>query len=183
MAPSDPATSVNPATATLGGGCFWCLEALFKMLPGVLAVQSGYAGGHVSHPNYRQVCSGTTGHAEVVQIQFDPHIISYGELLDYFWLTHDPTTLNRQGNDVGTHYRSIILCHDEQQEQVARQAIKAAEASGVFDRPIVTQIDRLQAFYPAEDYHNDYFANHPQQAYCAYVIQPKVDKIRKIRKL
>lgn len=153
------------------------------MLPGVIAVESGYAGGQVLNPNYRQVCSGTTGHAEVVRITFDPAIVSYPELLDFFWIAHDPTTLNRQGNDIGTQYRSVIFCHDPEQQQQAIAAKAAAEASGVFTQPIVTQIEPLTHYYPAEDYHKDYFANHPEQAYCAYVIQPKVDKIRKMRHL
>lgn len=153
------------------------------MLPGVIAVESGYAGGQVLNPNYRQVCSGTTGHAEVVRITFDPAIVSYPELLDFFWIAHDPTTLNRQGNDIGTQYRSVIFCHDPEQQQQAIAAKAAAEAAGVFTQPIVTQIEPLTHYYPAEDYHKDYFANHPEQAYCAYVIQPKVDKIRKMRHL
>lgn len=183
MAPSDTTAETTTATATLGGGCFWCLEALYKLLPGVVSVESGYAGGHVLNPNYRQVCSGTTGHAEVVLITFDPAVVTFAELLDFFWIAHDPTTLNRQGNDVGTQYRSVIFYQDEEQKKIALHAKSAAEASGLFSDPIVTEIAPLQNYYPAEDYHKDYFANHPEQAYCTYVIRPKVDKIRKLRTL
>lgn len=163
--------------ATLGGGCFWCVEALFEMLPGVKAVVSGYAGGQTPNPTYKEVCSGTTGHAEVVQIEFDPARITYAELLRHFWDAHDPTTLNRQGADVGTQYRSIILYHDAEQKAVAEQS--KAEAQRQFSRPIVTEIVPLTRFYPAEDYHQDYFRNNPGQGYCQMVIRPKVEKWKK----
>jgi peptide-methionine (S)-S-oxide reductase len=178
---SVPSTKTSHATATLGGGCFWCLEALYKMLEGVEAVVSGYAGGHVPDPTYKQVCTGTTGHAEVIQISFNPDIVSFEEILDYFWIAHDPTTLNRQGNDIGTQYRSIILYHDEAQKVAAESAIRTISASDLFKDPIVTQVVPLTTFFPAEDYHQDYFANNPNQSYCAYVIRPKVDKVKKLR--
>lgn len=171
------ASSTSPgqsATATLGGGCFWCLEALYQRVPGVQQVVSGYAGGHVANPTYKEVCSGTTGHAEVVQVTFDPGTISFAEVLAWFWEAHDPTTLNRQGNDVGPQYRSIILYHDEAQKEVAEASRTAAGEH--FSDPIVTEIVPLETFYPAEDYHQDYFANNPNQPYCRVVIAPKVRK-------
>jgi peptide-methionine (S)-S-oxide reductase len=165
-------------TATLGGGCFWCLEAIFERLEGVRAVDSGYAGGAREHPTYEQVCSGATGHAEVVRLTFDPAVISYGELLEVFFAFHDPTTLNRQGPDTGTQYRSIILAESDAQERVAREAIARLGAEGVFPDPIVTEVVRLERFWPAEAYHRQYFRRHPEQAYCAAVIAPKVAKLR-----
>lgn len=161
-------------TATFGGGCFWCLEAIFEQLRGVSAVQSGYAGGHVPNPSYEEVCTGTTGHAEVVQIHFDPDVISYRDLLEVFFATHDPTTPDRQGNDIGPQYRSIILYHDDEQRAAAEAIIKELDASGTWADPIVTHVEPLDVFYPAEDYHNEYFRRNPNQGYCRLVIAPKV---------
>ncbi|MDO6388925.1 peptide-methionine (S)-S-oxide reductase MsrA [Pontibacter sp. BT731] len=166
--------------ATFGGGCFWCTEAVFQELAGVQKVESGYAGGHMENPTYKQVTSGTTGHAEVLQITYDPATISYDELLEVFWKTHDPTTLNRQGNDIGPQYRSIVLYHNNEQRQKAEQYLKELDASGAFDDPIVTMIEPLQEFYPAEDYHTNYFNTHGHEPYCSFVIRPKVDKFRKV---
>jgi peptide-methionine (S)-S-oxide reductase len=165
--------------ATFGSGCFWCTEAFFEDLNGVQSVVSGYSGGHIKNPGYREVCSGRTGHAEVVRIVFDPAVVSYAELLEVFWATHDPTTLNRQGNDVGTQYRSVIYYHSEEQERIARASKEAAQSSGIWRDPIVTEISPLINWYPAEEYHQDYFANNPEQPYCAYLIRPKMDKFRK----
>ena len=165
--------------ATLAGGCFWCLEAVYLELRGVVGVQSGYAGGHVPNPSYQLVCTGTTGHAEVVQITFDPDEISYRDLLDVFFTIHDPTTLNHQGNDVGTQYRSAIFYHSAEQKADAEQAIAELTAEKTWDDPIVTEVLALQEFYPAEEYHRDYFRLHPDQAYCRAVIAPKVAKARK----
>ena len=158
----------------LGGGCFWCTEAIFKRVKGVKAVTSGYTGGNVMDPSYHQVCAGNTGHAEVVRISFDPAIIAFEELLTVFWHAHDPTSLNRQGNDIGSQYRSIILYADESQREQAEASLKAMDASGVYRQPIVTEIKPLEKFYPAEDYHHDYFAQNPNQPYCQAVIAPKV---------
>ena len=166
------------ATATLAGGCFWCLEAVFLRLRGVHRVESGYAGGHVENPNYRAVCSGTTGHAEVVQIEFDPEMISYRELLEVFFAIHDPTTLNRQGADVGTQYRSAIFYHDQAQQQTAERTIAELEEQKIWDDPVVTEIVPLERFYPAEDYHREYYDRNPEQGYCQVVISPKVAKLR-----
>lgn len=166
--------------ATLGGGCFWCLEAVFDQLVGVEEVVSGYAGGHVPNPSYRQVCAGTTGHAEVVQITFDPQVVSFREILEVFFDIHDPTTLNRQGADVGTQYRSIILHHDEEQKAVAEQMIAELNSTRNGDAPIVTEVTPLETFYKAEDYHQEYFAQHPNQPYCRAVIAPKVKKFHKL---
>jgi len=163
--------------ATVGGGCFWCLEALFELLPGVKSVTSGYTAGATENPTYKEVCGGNTGHAEVVQIEFDPAKISSEELLKNFWLAHDPTTLNRQGNDIGTQYRSIILHHSAAQKAAAEKS-KAGEQPQL-TRPIVTQIVPLVKFYPAEAYHQDYFRNNPEQGYCQAVIRPKVEKFEK----
>lgn len=165
--------------ATLGGGCFWCLDAVYRQLRGVEKVVSGYAGGSKANPTYREVCTGQTGHAEVVQITFDPAVISYRELLDVFFTIHDPTTQDRQGGDIGTQYRSIILYHSPEQERVAREAIAAVAHEGIWDDPIVTQVEPLRTFYSAEQYHQDYFTNNPRQSYCAAVIAPKVAKFRK----
>ncbi|HYY90155.1 MAG TPA: peptide-methionine (S)-S-oxide reductase MsrA [Chloroflexota bacterium] len=164
--------------ATLGGGCFWCLDAVFRDVRGVERVVSGYAGGSVPHPTYEQVCSGRTGHAEVVQITFDPRVVSFRELLEVFFTIHDPTTLNRQGADVGTQYRSIVLFHSPEQRETAEEVIAELTSARVWDAPIVTQIEPLQAFYPAEDYHQDYFARNPSQPYCQVVVAPKVAKFR-----
>lgn len=165
--------------ATLGGGCFWCLDAVYRELRGVERATSGYAGGDVPAPTYREVCSGTTGHAEVVEIEFDPAVISYRDLLDVFFTIHDPTQLNRQGNDVGTQYRSVIFTHGPEQERVAREAIAAVEAAGTWDGPIVTQVLPAPPFFRAEDYHQDYYTKHPDQAYCQIVVAPKVAKARR----
>jgi peptide-methionine (S)-S-oxide reductase len=160
--------------ATLGGGCFWCTEAVFQMLPGVKSVASGYAGGHVENPTYEAVCGGRTGHAEVIQVAFDPEQVSYEKVLDVFWQAHDPTTLNRQGNDSGPQYRSIILYHSPAQQATAEKSRAAAQAE--FDQPIVTEIVPLEKFYPAEDYHQNYYRQNPNQGYCRAVIRPKVEK-------
>jgi peptide-methionine (S)-S-oxide reductase len=165
--------------ATLGGGCFWCLEAVFKDLKGVESVVSGYAGGHVDHPSYEQVCGGRTGHAEVVQISFDPAVVSYRDLLDVFFTIHDPTTRDRQGADVGPQYRSIVLYHSPEQKTAAEQAIANLGAKGVWHAPIVTEVVPLERFYPGEAYHQDYFEQNPRQSYCQMVIAPKVAKFRK----
>ncbi len=165
--------------ATLAGGCFWCLEAVYLELRGVLGVQSGYAGGRVPNPSYELVCTGTTGHAEVVQVTFDPDEISYRELLDVFFTIHDPTTLNRQGNDVGTQYRSAVFYHSPEQQATVEQAIAELAAEKVWDDPILTEVVPFTEFYPAEEYHRDYFRLHPEQAYCRAVIAPKVAKARK----
>jgi peptide-methionine (S)-S-oxide reductase len=165
--------------ATLGGGCFWCLEAVFLELRGVRRVVSGYAGGKVPNPSYEQVCTGRTGHAEVVQVTFDPAELSYADLLRVFFAIHDPTTLNRQGNDVGPQYRSIILTHTEEQRRTAAAVKREITEQGLWDGPIVTEIVPIEAFYPAEDYHQDYFANNPNTGYCRVVVAPKVAKFRK----
>ena len=165
-------------TATLGGGCFWCLEAVYQELRGVQHVESGYTGGHVAHPTYEQVCDGTTGHAEVVRVEFDPAVVSYREILEIFFTIHDPTTPNRQGNDVGTQYRSAIFHHSPEQEETARQVI--ACMANVWDAPIVTELNPVQAYYKAEDYHQNYFRQHPLQGYCAFVVAPKLAKFRSV---
>jgi peptide-methionine (S)-S-oxide reductase len=175
----EMAQEVGPEVATLAGGCFWCLEAVYDELEGVLDVVSGYAGGQVPHPTYEAVCSGDTGHAEVVQVTFDPQRISYRDLLEVFFSIHDPTTLNRQGMDVGTQYRSAIYYHSPQQEQVARETIADLERRRLWDAPIVTEVTPLDTFYPAEEYHQEYFARNPYQGYCMMVIRPKVAKFRK----
>jgi peptide-methionine (S)-S-oxide reductase len=177
-APSNPPTSTTEV-ATLGGGCFWCLEAVFEQLRGVHKVESGYAGGQVVAPTYRQVCDGNTGHAEVVQITFDPSVLSYRELLEVFFGTHDPTTLNRQGPDAGTQYRSVILYHTPQQKEVAEKCIAELNAAKVWSAPIVTELTAFHNFYPAEDYHQEYFRHNPAQPYCQAVVAPKVAKFRK----
>ena len=166
-------------TATLGGGCFWCLEAVFKDLRGVQRVLSGYAGGNLAHPTYEQVCTGRTGHAEVVQIVFDPNELAYADLLRVFFTIHDPTTRDRQGNDVGPQYRSIILTHSDAQHAMAAAVIRELTDAKVWDRPIVTEVKPLQAFYPAEPEHHDYFARNPYTGYCQVVVAPKVQKFRK----
>ena len=165
-------------TATLGGGCFWCLEAVYNELRGVEHVISGYAGGHVPNPTYEQVCSGRTGHAEAVQVTFDPAVISYREILEVFFTIHDPTTLNRQGADVGTQYRSVIFHQSPEQEQVAREVMAQTNASGIWRTPLVTQLAPLDRFYPAEGYHQNYFERNAAQPYCQIVIAPKVAKVR-----
>lgn len=166
--------------ATFGGGCFWCTEAVFQELRGVKSVVSGYSGGHVENPTYEQVCGKHTGHAEVVQITYDPAQTGYAELLEVFFKTHDPTTLNRQGNDVGPQYRSVIYYHDDDQRRIAEEVKRDLDASGAFDTPIVTAIEPLRNFYAAEDYHQNYYNRNPAQGYCAFVIAPKVEKFRKV---
>jgi peptide-methionine (S)-S-oxide reductase len=169
----------QPQVATLAGGCFWCLEAVYDQLQGVLSVESGYSGGHTANPNYRQVCSGTSGHAEAVRVTFDPEKISYRDLLRVFFAIHDPTSLNRQGADVGTQYRSAIFYHDEGQKLAAEQVMAEVSAAGIWDDPLVTEVTRFERFHPAEDYHQEYFANNPDQPYCRAVVAPKVVKFRK----
>ena len=171
--------SFRTEVATLGGGCFWCLEAVYEELRGVERVESGYSGGHVPNPTYRQVCSETTGHAEVVQLTFDPEVVSFHEILEVFFTIHDPTTLNRQGADVGESYRSAIFYHDEDQRRVAEEVIAELEARGVWDDPIVTEVTPFEEVYAAEDYHQEYFRNNAYQPYCQVVIAPKVAKFRK----
>jgi peptide-methionine (S)-S-oxide reductase len=166
--------------ATLAGGCFWCLEAVYLEFKGVLGVQSGYAGGKRPNPTYEQVCSGATGHAEVVRVTYDPAIVSYKELLDVFFTIHDPTTLNRQGGDKGTQYRSAVFYESPEQQHIAQETITEFTAAKVWDDPIVTEVAPLEKFWPAEEYHNDYFAQNPQNPYCAVVIAPKVSKARKL---
>jgi len=168
--------------ATLGGGCFWCTEAVYLELKGVVDVKPGYSGGHVKNPSYQEVCNETTGHAEVVQITFDPEVVSYSEILEVFFVTHDPTTLNRQGNDVGTQYRSAIFYHSEQQKQTAQKAIELLTKDKAYNKPIVTEVTKFSVFYVAEDYHINYFARNKNQPYCQYVVAPKVDKFRKVFK-
>jgi peptide-methionine (S)-S-oxide reductase len=165
--------------ATLAGGCFWCLEAVYQQLRGVEKVQSGYTGGRVPNPTYRQVCTGMTGHAESTQITFDPRVVSYRELLEVFFTIHDPTTLNRQGADVGTHYRSAVFYHSPEQKATAEQVIAELNAAGVWSNPIVTEVAPLNEFYPAEEYHKDYYRRNREQPYCQWVIEPKVAKFRK----
>jgi len=164
--------------ATLAGGCFWCLEAVYQEMHGVLRVESGYMGGHIANPTYEQVCSGRTGHAEVVQVTFDPVVISYRDVLEVFFAIHDPTTRDRQGNDVGTQYRSAIFYQDESQYAEAERLVRELTAEAAFPAPIVTQIEPAAVFYKAEEYHQEYFRNHPQQPYCAFVVAPKVKKFR-----
>lgn len=172
-------SATNREIATLGGGCFWCLEAVFDEVAGVTDVVSGYAGGRVPDPSYEAVCSGSTGHAEVVRVEFDPAVISFRELLEIFFAIHDPTTLNRQGADVGTQYRSAIFYHSEQQRDAAVAFIEECHRSGLWRDPIVTELCPAPAFYAAEDYHQNYFVNHPNQGYCSFVVAPKVGKFRK----
>ncbi len=164
--------------ATLAGGCFWCLEAVYDQLKGVKSVTSGYAGGQLPNPSYEAVCTGRTGHAEVVQIEFDPVVLSYQDLLDVFFTIHDPTTLNRQGNDIGPQYRSAIFAHSPEQQAAAEQTIAALNDEQLWPNPIVTEVKPLEVFYPAEDYHQEYFVKHPNQGYCQVVIAPKVAKFR-----
>ena len=166
-------------TATLAGGCFWCLEAVYDEAKGVLSVKSGYSNGHVANPSYRDVCNGNTGHAEVIQIKFDPSIISFRDLLNVFFTIHDPTTLNRQGADVGTQYRSAIFYHSPEQKAVAEQTISELNAQGIWNSPIVTEVEAIKDFYIAEDYHQEYFARNQNQPYCQAVVAPKVAKFRK----
>lgn len=187
--PSDPMSApttqpdlppANREFAVLAGGCFWCTEAIYAEMIGVDHVESGYTGGHIKNPGYREICTGRTGHAEAVRITYDPAVVGFGELLEVFWRTHDPTTLNRQGADVGTQYRSAIFPQDEEQERLARASLAAAEEAGLWDAPIVTTIEPAAPFYVAEDYHQDYFANNPDQGYCVAVVGPKVQKFRSL---
>ena len=173
-------TDTGQEVATLAGGCFWCLDGAFRLLRGVTRVESGYAGGVRPNPTYEQVCTGATGHAEVTQVTFDPSIVTYRDLLDVFFTIHDPTQLNRQGADVGTQYRSAIFPHTDEQRAEAERAIEDLEASGVYDSPVVTTIEALTTFYPAEGYHQDYYARNARQPYCQGVIAPKIAKLRKM---
>ena len=168
--------------ATFGAGCFWCVEAVFQSLKGVDKVVSGYSGGHVKDPTYRQVCTGTTGHAEVCQIYYDPSVITFTELLEVFWSTHDPTTPNRQGNDIGPQYRSVIFYHNDVQKDLAKKYKDKLNQSGAYENPVITEIVPFKTFYEAEDYHQEYFDLNPTQPYCTFVIQPKMDKFRKVFK-
>ncbi len=172
----------NMEKATLGAGCFWCVEAVFQQLKGVTDVQSGYCGGDTEHPTYKEVCTGQTGHAEVIQITYDSQIISFEDILEVFWSVHDPTTLNRQGADVGTQYRSAIFYHNEKQKELAEAYIKQLNELKTFEKPIVTEVTKFEMFYPAEDYHEDYYNRNGDQPYCRMVIRPKVRKFQKIFK-
>ncbi|MFN7814115.1 MAG: peptide-methionine (S)-S-oxide reductase MsrA [Planctomycetia bacterium] len=175
-------TPAKTAKATLAEGCFWCTEAVFAELKGVKKVVSGYTNGTVPNPTYKQVCTGLTGHAEAIEVEYDPAVVPFEKLLEVFFATHDPTTLNRQGADAGTQYRSGIYYHDDEQKQVAEKVIKALDDAKVFPAKIVTEVKKAEKFYPAEDYHQDYFANNPNQPYCRAVAAPKVDKVRKVFK-
>ncbi len=179
MSNTESLTNSNLDTATFGAGCFWCVEAVFKELKGVISISPGYAGGSVKNPSYREVCTGRTGHAEVCQIIYDPAFIKFDDLLEVYWQTHDPTTLNRQANDVGTQYRSVIFYHNEKQKETAEFYKKKLNDSGAFSSAIVTEITALTAYYPAEDYHKDYYSKNPDQPYCTFVIQPKLEKFHK----
>ena len=179
---SNSGMSKDLQKATLGGGCFWCTEAIYLELKGVVDVKPGYSGGYVKNPTYKQVCDGTTGHAEVVQITFDPEVVSYSEILEVFFMTHDPTTLNRQGNDVGPQYRSAIFYHNEEQKEVAERVIDLFEKEEVYSKPIVTEVSEFDQFYIAEDYHINYYARNKTQGYCQFVVAPKLEKFKKIFK-
>ena len=180
MTNSVPASQID--TATFGGGCFWCTEAQFQLLDGVLSVQSGFSGGSIKNPSYKEVCTGLTGHAEVIQVTYDTTKLSYDELLEAFWTSHDPTQLNRQGNDVGTQYRSVIFYHSEPQHQLAESYKKKLNESGAYDKPVVTEISPMTVFYKAEDYHQNYFNQNGDQPYCQFVVAPKVEKFKKVFK-
>jgi peptide-methionine (S)-S-oxide reductase len=175
-------TSADIDTATFGAGCFWCVEAVFQRLNGVLELKSGYSGGSVKNPSYKEVCQGTTGHAEVIQITYDKSKVTFDELLEVFWKTHDPTTLNRQGNDFGTQYRSVVFYHNAEQKKLAEKYKEEINKSGAYPNPIITEISPFQTFYPAEDYHQNYFNENGSEPYCRFVIQPKVEKFEKIFK-
>jgi peptide-methionine (S)-S-oxide reductase len=177
--PENRTMNANTEVATLGGGCFWCIEAVFDLLEGVQKVESGYTGGAVENPTYKAVCTGNTGHAEVVQVTFDPSVVSFSDVLQVFFASHDPTTLNRQGNDVGTQYRSAIFYSTAEQKTVAEDYIRQLEASKTWSKPIVTEVTALTTFYKAEDYHQDYYAQNGSQPYCAFVVRPKVEKFMK----
>ncbi len=180
MSRQQPPVPSATDTATFGNGCFWCTEAIFQDLTGVRKVTSGYSGGTVKNPSYKEVCTGRTGHAECLQIVYDPSVISYDALLEVFWKTHDPTTLNRQGNDIGTQYRSVIFYHDENQRELAERYKRELNGSGAWPDPVVTEIVPFTVFYPAEDYHQEYFNLHGEEPYCRLVIAPKVEKFRKV---
>lgn len=175
-------TTMTTDTATFGAGCFWCVEAVFQRLDGVLSVQSGYMGGTIDNPTYKQVCTGSTGHAEVCQIVYNPSVVRYEDLLQVFWEVHDPTTLNRQGNDVGTQYRSAVFYHNPEQKSIAEQYKNVLSESKTWSNPIVTEITSASTFYPAEDYHNNYFNQNGNEPYCAFVVRPKVEKFEKLFK-
>ncbi len=175
-------TTSGTDTATFGTGCFWCTEAIFQQVEGVIKVTSGYSGGFVENPNYKEVCTGTTGHAECLNIVYDPSKISFDELLEIFWQVHDPTTLNRQGADVGTQYRSVIFYHNDEQKKKAEHYKAELDKSGAWDKPIVTTLETFTKFYPAEDYHQNYYNDNPGQGYCQFVIRPKVEKFQKVFK-
>jgi peptide-methionine (S)-S-oxide reductase len=177
---TDIKTMNKKDTATFGAGCFWCVEAVFQELKGVQKVQSGYMGGELSNPTYKEVCSGLTGHAEVIQLQYDPDSISFDELLEVFWSSHDPTTPNRQGNDIGTQYRSVIFYHSDEQKRIAEEYKKKLNDSKAFPKSVVTEIVAASQFYPAEDYHQDYYNQNSDAPYCSYIIKPKLDKLRKV---
>ena len=178
----DPPAVAKIEEATFGSGCFWCTEAVFQQLKGVKSVVSGYSGGRTKNPTYEEVCTGTTGHAEVIRVTFDPSVVTYVDLLEVFWKTHDPTTLNRQGADHGTQYRSVIFYHDETQQKLAKEYKKKLDDSKAFDKPIVTEISPMKEFYPGEDYHQNYFRNHPENPYCTAVINRKVAKFNAVFK-
>jgi len=178
----DETKSENMEIATFGGGCFWCTEAIFKELNGVVSVVSGYSGGDIVSPSYREVCTGRTGHAEVVEIEYNPEVISFSELLEVFFATHDPTTLNRQGADVGTQYRSVIFYHNQEQKETTESVIEQLNKENVYNKPVVTEISPWKNFFRAEDYHQDYYENNLSQGYCQFVIVPKIGKFRKIFK-
>lgn len=178
--PRPVAGPEHTATATFGAGCFWCVEAVFRDLDGVGSVESGYSGGAVPNPTYEQICTGETGHAEVIQITYDPKKLTYDELLEVFWTTHDPTTKDRQGNDVGPQYRSAVFYHDAEQKKLAESYRRKLDASGAYPGPIVTEIVPFREFWKAERYHQDYYANNPDQPYCVFVIRPKIEKVRKV---
>jgi peptide-methionine (S)-S-oxide reductase len=175
-----PSATDGPQTATLGAGCFWCVEAVFEQIEGVTAVRSGYTGGAIENPTYEQVCTGTTGHAEVIQLDYDPAVTSFEEVLQVFFSSHDPTTLNRQGADVGTQYRSAVFYHSDQQKQVAEKVIAELDKAGAFSNPIVTEVSEFKKFYEAEDYHQDYFELNGRAPYCRLVIVPKIEKVKKV---
>lgn len=182
LSSSIMAQTTKLQTATLGSGCFWCTEAIFERVEGVSNVQPGFSGGDIINPSYKEVVTGRTGHAEVVQFDYDPAVISYPEILEIYFKTHDPTQLNRQGNDIGTQYRSVIFYHNTEQKKVAEELKSKLDREGIWNKPIVTAIEAFSNFYKAEDYHNDYYANNPNQGYCQYVITPKVEKFEKVFK-
>ncbi len=172
--------NMNKKVATFGSGCFWCSEAIFNRIEGVIKVAPGFSGGHTKNPSYKDVVEGTTGHAEVAQITYNPDVVTYSTLLEVFWKTHDPTTLNRQGGDIGTQYRSIIFYHDQEQHKLAEDYLNALDSENIWENKIVTVIAHFEKFYPAEDYHNDYYKNNPANSYCSFVITPKIEKFEKV---